>query len=88
MSTIYQTIIITLLVAFVILTLTKLELRSVLRDKCDAHGLKLLAKMFDCDFCFGFWLALVFAIIISIITQCFGWLITPFLAASLIRILL
>ena len=88
MPTIYQITIVTLTVAFVILVISKSNLRYTLRDKCDLKGLNLLARLLDCDFCLSFWLAVTVAIIFSVVTQQSSWLMTPFLSAPLIRIML
>lgn len=88
MPTIYQIIIVTLLTTFSILVMSISNLRYALRDKCDSQKIKILAKLLDCDFCFGFWTAVAVAIVFSVITQQLSWLITPFLSAPLVRILL
>lgn len=88
MPTIYQIIIITLAVAFIVLVLDKTSLRYRLRDKCDSKGLNILAELLDCDFCLGFWLAVILSAILSLLTQQSGWLTTSFLSAPLIRIII
>lgn len=95
MPTIYQIIHITLLSSFVILLATKTECRYKARDFFDVLSnrtrkkyLKLVSDMLDCDFCLSFWVSLIFAIVAFIITLDYSWLITPFLATSLIRFLL
>ena len=87
MPTIYQTAIVALLAAFTILVLSKTDIRYKLRDICDTKKLKYISKMLDCDFCFGFWLAVLIAVISFAITLQCNWLITPFLSAPLIRLL-
>jgi hypothetical protein len=67
MSTIYQTIIVALLAAFIILFIGKTEIRIKLRDFNDKHGLYLIANMLDCDFCLSFWTCLFVTIGVSFI---------------------
>ena len=87
MPTIYQIVIVALLAAFIIHVLSKTNMRYKLRDICDAKKLKYISKMLDCDFCFGFWLAVLIAVICFAITLQYNWLITPFLSAPLTRLL-
>ena len=87
MPTIYQIIVLALIAAFIVLVMSKTETRYKLRDLCDEKGLKQIAKMFDCDFCLGFWSAVAIAIVITIITADIGWLTTPILSAPLTRFL-
>ena len=87
MPTIYQIVVLALIAAFIVLVMSKTETRYKLRDLCDEKGLKQIAKMFDCDFCLGFWSAVTIAIVITIITADIGWLTTPILSAPLTRFL-
>ena len=87
MPTIYQTVIIALLAAFTILVLSKTSIRYKLRDLCDTKKLKYISKMLDCDFCFGFWLAVLIVVICFAITLQCNWLMAPFLSAPLTRLL-
>lgn len=87
MSTIYQTVIVALLSAFIILVLSKTNIRYKLRDLCDVKKLNYISEMLDCDFCFGFWLAVLIAVICFAITLQCNWLIAPFLSAPLTRLL-
>lgn len=87
MPTIYQIIVLALIAAFIVLVMSKTEIRYKLRDWCDEKGLKQIAKMFDCDFCFGFWSAVAVAVVITIVTADIGWLISPFLSAPITRFL-
>ncbi len=87
MPTIYQIIVLALIAAFIVLVMSKAETRYKLRDWCDEKGLKQIAKMFDCDFCFGFWSAVAVAIVITIVTADVGWLVSPFLSAPITRFL-
>lgn len=87
MPTIYQIVVIALTAAFIVLVMSKTETRYKLRDWCDKKGLKQIAKMFDCDFCFGFWSAVVVAVVITIVTTDAGWLVSPILSAPITRFL-
>lgn len=87
MPTIYQIIVLALIAAFIVLVMSKTETRYTLRDLCDEKGLKQIAKMFDCDFCFGFWSAVVVAIVITTVTADVGWLVSPILSAPITRFL-
>lgn len=87
MPTIYQIVILALIAAFIVLVMSKTETRYKLRDLCDEKGLKQIAKMFDCDFCFGFWSAVVVAAVITIITADVGWLVSSILSAPITRFL-
>lgn len=58
MSTIYQTIIVALFAAFIILFLGKTGLRDKIRDFCDKIGISIIAEMLDCDFCLSFWICM------------------------------
>lgn len=61
MPTLYQTIVVALIAAFIILFLGKTGLRTKLRDYCDKIGIAILADMLDCDFCLSFWTCFVVA---------------------------
>lgn len=87
MPTIYQIIVLALIAAFIVLVMSKTEARYKLRDLCDEKGLKQIAKMFDCDFCFGFWSAVAVAVVITVVTADAGWLVSPILSAPITRFL-
>lgn len=87
MPTIYQIVTVALLAAFTILVLSKTNIRYELRDICDTKKLKYISKMLDCDFCLGFWLAVLIAVICFAITLQCNWLMTPFLSAPITRLL-
>lgn len=87
MSTIYQIIVVSLLSAFIILVMNKSEMRDKLRDyNCRIANFK-IAKMLECDFCFGFWIAVVIATILSVITFDTSWMLVPFMSAPITRFL-
>ena len=62
MPTLYQTIIVALTAAFIILFLNKIGYRIKFRDWNDKKGISIVADMLDCDFCFSFWTCLVVAL--------------------------
>ena len=85
MPTIHQIIFTTLLSAFIILGAMKTEIRYKIRDyfdilsnRTEKKQFKLVSDMLD----------LSIAIIAFILTKDSSWLLTPFLAAPLIRFLL
>lgn len=95
MPTIHQIILTTLLSAFIILGAMKTEIRYKIRDyfdilsnRTEKKQFKLVSDMLDCDYCLSFWLSLSIAITAFILTKDSSWLLTPFLAAPLIRFLL
>lgn len=87
MPTIYQIVIIALVVTFVMVLTDKTEVRYKLRDWCDMHHVSVAAKMLDCDFCYSFWLAVAFTIVFTFVTSDVSWLLVPFLSTPLVRIL-
>jgi hypothetical protein len=73
----------------------KTEYRYKVRDFFDIQFnrtgkkyFKLISDMLDCDFCLSFWVSLVIAALIAIITFDFSWLLIPFMSTPLIRFLL
>lgn len=88
MPTIYQIIIVALAAAFIVLVAIKTQTRYKVRDLCDVHGLKLIAQMLDCDFCFGFWSGVAVAIVLSIITLDLTWITVPIFSSPLTRYLI
>lgn len=55
MPTLHQAIIVALIAAFIILFITKTELRWSIRDFCDKIKMHKISEMFDCTFCLSFW---------------------------------
>lgn len=88
MPTIYQIIITALAATFIVLFATVSDARYKIRDWCDTKKLSLIAKMLDCDFCFGFWTNLAIAIIITIAVQDTNYLFVPIFSAPITRFLL
>lgn len=88
MPTIYQIVIVTLLASFIVLAANISELRYTLRDKMDSIANFKIAKMLNCDFCFSFWVSVIVAIALSILTLDIDWLVTPVLSVPLIRLII
>lgn len=77
------TIYIALTAAFIILLIGKLGIR----DNVIITAPRLISQLFSCDFCLGFWISLILAIILAIIFNNIDILFTPILSAPIIRIL-
>ena len=85
MSEIYQIIgLVTLLTAFTILLMSK----TCVRDELIMHTPKFISKMFSCDFCLGFWTAMLYCLVLFILTGDLGYFVIPFFSAPLIRLLI
>lgn len=87
MSTLYQTIIIAALAAFIILLMGKIGLRMDLRDYFDKIGIEAFAELLDCDFCLSFWACLCLTTGMLVLGYEIS-LIVPFCAAPISRYLL
>lgn len=89
MSEIYKiavlAFLVSLLAAFIILTGNKTYLRYKLRDKCDIWHMSLIAKMLDCDFCLSFWLSVLIAIALAVLSHEYYLFVLPFLSTPLAR---
>lgn len=68
--------------AFVIQVLEKWGLRDKWQVNCQV---KLLAQMLSCDFCFGFWISVVFSVISAILFNNIGLIFIPIISAPLTR---
>lgn len=81
----YLTMFVALIATFVILFISKTGIRDfvVLRVKY-----KLIADLFECDFCLSFWIAVVLAIIISFVFNNFYYIVIPVFSAPISRKLL
>lgn len=88
MPTIYQIIIVALLAAFTVLTLTKNGFRENVRNLCDELDFSLVAKMLDCDFCFSFWLSLFICLILVYIFDDISYMLVPIFSTPITRFLL
>lgn len=69
--------------AFIILVLNKTGIRDYLIE----HSPKPLSKLFSCDFCLGFWISVILALILAVFFQSLILLYIPILGAPIIRIL-
>ena len=87
MPTIYQIIIIALLVAFIILLMNRTGARIKLRDFNDKIGISIIAEMLDCDFCLSFWLSVFITLIFRVLGYDISFLI-PFCTTPIVRYLL
>lgn len=90
MPTLHQIIITALLSAFTVIVADKTEIRYKLRDLCCISRIRVprLVKMLECDFCFGFWIAVIISVILAILTNDVNWLITPFMSSPLTRFII
>lgn len=88
MSEIYNliawAIIIALTSAFFILFIGKIGTRDFIIEQ----GPKLLSEMFSCDFCLSFWVSLILAIILALLTLSPELLVVPFISTPITRFLL
>ena len=85
MPEIYQVIFAALFAAFIVLVSDKAGIRDKVRDLCDAKRLCWLAKMLNCDFCFGFWLNVIFTATCYFLSSDTSWLFVPIFSAPLTR---
>lgn len=73
---------------FILLFMTKTGVRDSIRDFCDERKLYLVAEMFNCDFCLGFWSNLIIASIFVVITGDPNYLFVPVFSTPITRFLL
>lgn len=76
-----NTVIISLLACWAILTLGK----TGVREYVVVHASRLVSEMFGCDFCLSWWTCLLFSAIFSITTGDASLLLCAFCAAPLTR---
>ena len=88
MPEIYQIILIALVSTFVILVLEKTELRQYFINYFYSNKIKILAKSLECDFCLGFWIAVVFSILFTAIFDNTNWILTPIFSSPITRFLI
>lgn len=85
MSEVYQiTGLVTLLTAFTILLMNK----TCVRNELAMRAPKLISKMLSCDFCLSFWAAMLYCLILFILTGDNGYFLIPFFSAPLTRMLI
>ena len=75
---------IALMASFAILFLGK----SGIRDFVIERGTKLISELFSCDFCLSFWVSLILASILAILSNRPELLIVPIFSTPITRILL
>ena len=83
----YQSAIVALLAAFIILFLNKTGLRIKFRDYNDKIGISIVADMLDCDFCLSFWTCFCVAMALLLLGFEISMLV-PFCATPITRYLL
>lgn len=88
MPTIYQIIIVALLVAFIVLATSISGIRDKARDWCDKYNAPIIAKMLNCDFCFSFWTGILISLVLVMITKDASYMIIPILSTPITRLLL
>ena len=92
MSEIYKMIAIAVIVAlittFIVLFITKVEIRDMLRNYLDKKRVPILPNLLDCDFCLCFWIAFIINIAFFIAGYSNHLLIIPILSTPISRFLL
>lgn len=78
-------IIVSAFVAFVVLLIEKIGLRTYL---IEALTIEPLSKMLACDFCLSFWLSFIISLVLFVITDNESYLFIPFISTPITRILL
>lgn len=73
------------LAAFVILFISKIGLRDNIIMK---SPVKLISQLFECDFCLSFWANVCISILICIAMKDPKYIVIPFFAAPLTRIMI
>ena len=78
-------VIIACMTSFIVMLLEKLGIR----DRVIERAPILLSKLFDCDFCLSFWISLILAVILALITcELIIFIIIPFVSTPIARMLL
>lgn len=88
MSEIHKIILTALVVAFVILVLTKTGLRDKTRDAFDLKHIGFMADMIDCDLCLSFWVSVCTCISAAIYSGDISWIYVPAFSTPITRFLL
>lgn len=88
MPTLYQIVVIALLVAFIVLFTSISGLRDKARDWCDKYNVSIIAKMLNCDFCFSFWVSVIISTIFMTLSKDISYMFIPILSTPLTRFLL
>ena len=77
-------VIIAAVAAFNILLLDKTGMRDIVIERAP----RLVSEMFSCDFCLSFWMSLILAIILALLTLSPELLVVPFISTPITRFLL
>ncbi len=77
-------IIVALAAAFIILLIGKLGIR----DEIIAKAPKFISRLFDCDFCLSFWVAIIIAVVIAIIFNSIYFALVPIISTPITRVLI
>ena len=77
-------LLVALLSAFIVIVLTKWKIREYIQ----VHGGNFFGKMADCDFCFGFWIAVLLSVGAAIAVGDCSFLFVPLFSAPITRYIL
>ena len=77
-----------LFVACIVVFLLLLAYKWGFVEHLQVHGNAFLSKMAGCDFCMSFWLSLMLAVLLTVVTVTWQMLIIPFVATPIARRLL
>lgn len=77
-------ILVALLAAFIFMLLEKTGVRSyiILHSK-----VKIIAALFDCDFCLSFWIAAIISVVLALLSGNLAFVVICFMSAPLTRFL-
>lgn len=84
MNFVLSVVLVALLSAFVVIVLTKWQIREFIQ----VHGGNFFGRMADCDFCFGFWIAVLLSVGATCTVGDCRLLLIPLFSAPITRILL
>lgn len=77
-------LLVALMAAFIAIVMGKWKIREYMQ----IHGGDFFGKMADCDFCFGFWIAVVLSVAATIATADWHLLFIPIFSAPITRMIL
>ena len=72
-------------IAFCILFIDKIGLRGYIVER---SKIKILSKLFACDFCLSFWCSLIVSILLALVCQNYLFILIPLFSTPITRILL
>ena len=84
MNFVLSVVLVALLSAFVVIVLTKWQIREFIQ----VHGGNFFGRMADCDFCFGFWISVLLSVGFTYAVDDCRLLLIPLFSAPITRILL